>query len=133
MPWHRRVGHSELRQHGTALGPLQCYFTIKSLESLGQVINISQTQVSASNKLNELLVLMAHILPPTVRLNNHFQGINQIWAISYVELDLGPNVENRWSITVNIYGVEKGSCRAARKPEAKEAAAQEALTRLGIP
>jgi hypothetical protein len=30
-----RAGHSELRQPGTALGPLQCYFTIKPLGPLG--------------------------------------------------------------------------------------------------
>jgi len=70
--------------------------------------------------------------PPTVRLNNHFQGIGRVWSISYLEKDNGPTSEERWSITVKIDGKVMGSHSAARQAAAKEAAAQQALNRLGI-
>ncbi|KAN0134995.1 hypothetical protein V8E53_007369 [Lactarius tabidus] len=79
---------------------------------------------------------MEKILPPTVRLNNHYQdinGVNQSWAIVYVEVDRGATVQKRWSVTVKIHGEEMGSCSAGRKSEAREAAAQQACIRLGIP
>ncbi|KAN0135000.1 hypothetical protein V8E53_007374 [Lactarius tabidus] len=76
---------------------------------------------------------MAQVLPPSVRLNNYYQNVNQIWAISYVEVDRGLTVQKRWFVTVQIHGEEMGSCSAGRRSKAREAAAQLACIRLGIP
>jgi len=72
-------------------------------------------------------------LPPTVRLNNHFQGLNRLSSISYQGTDHGPNVPNRWTVTVKIDGQVRGSYSAARMATARETAAQQVLDYLGIP
>ncbi|KAF8262128.1 hypothetical protein EI94DRAFT_1744303 [Lactarius quietus] len=48
---------------------------------------------------------MVSEFPPTVRLNNHFQGLNRLWSISYQEEDHQPAAENRWSVTVQSNGI----------------------------
>ncbi|THH19692.1 hypothetical protein EW146_g1522 [Bondarzewia mesenterica] len=67
---------------------------------------------------------------PTVRLNNCDQGHES--AISWIEYDNGqPNATDRWTLTCKIHGVIKGRASAARKADAKEAAARQALQQLG--
>ncbi|KAF8506841.1 hypothetical protein F5888DRAFT_1798072 [Russula emetica] len=75
---------------------------------------------------------MSASLPPTVRLNNHFQALGRLGSISYLETDNGSTAENRWSITVKIDGEVIGSCDAPRRALAKEAAAEQALKKLGL-
>ncbi|KAF8482085.1 hypothetical protein DFH94DRAFT_691702 [Russula ochroleuca] len=75
---------------------------------------------------------MADTLPPSVRLNNHFQGLGRLSSISYLERDNGPTAEYRWTMTVKIDGVVMGSCDAPRRAMAKEAAAEQALRNLGL-
>jgi len=75
---------------------------------------------------------MSADIPFTVRLNNHFQSLGRVKSISYVEEDRGPAIEKRWSITVKIDGVVMGSYNAPRRAVAKEEAAKQALTRLGL-
>jgi len=75
---------------------------------------------------------MSDNLPATVRLNNHLQSLQQVHSISYADVDSGQASQNRWTVTVKINGEEMGSCSAPRMAMAKEAAAQQALDRLGI-
>ncbi|KAI0273390.1 hypothetical protein BC834DRAFT_853609 [Gloeopeniophorella convolvens] len=71
--------------------------------------------------------------PPSVQLNNYFQGIGRRDAVSYYEKDNGPNVTNRWTIIVKVDGQVVGSCNNPRKSAAKEQACALALAALGIP
>jgi len=75
---------------------------------------------------------MSATLPPTVRLNNHFQALGRLGSISYLETDNGSAAENRWTMAVKIDGEVMGSCDAPRRALAKEAAAEQALTKLGL-
>ncbi|KAH9997797.1 hypothetical protein BJV74DRAFT_826514 [Russula compacta] len=75
---------------------------------------------------------MATNLPPTVRLNNYLQSIGRLPSISYLEQDNGPTAENRWTVMVKIDGQIMGTCDAPRRAAAKEAAAVQALKRLGL-
>ncbi|KAI0281663.1 hypothetical protein BGY98DRAFT_1125903 [Russula aff. rugulosa BPL654] len=78
------------------------------------------------------LTTPSYSIAATVRLNNHFQALGRLASISYLETDNGQKAENRWTMTVKIDGEVMGSCDAPRRAVAKEAAAEQALQKLGL-
>jgi len=66
------------------------------------------------------------------RLNNHFQGLRQPYAVSWEETSSGEPHSLEWTVVCKVYGDAKGTATDPTKAAAKQAAAQRALQTLGI-
>ncbi|KAI0274924.1 hypothetical protein BC834DRAFT_850359 [Gloeopeniophorella convolvens] len=96
-----------------------------------QALNVFQAKPALKASRQTISSQMAP--PPSVQLNNHFQGVGKASALSRYEKDNGPNVTDRWTVVVKVDGRVVGSCDNPHKSAAIEEACAQAMRMLGIP